>query len=894
MIQNISSKKKIIGNYIFMIGMLTLMMLNWNVYSLYQKVEHYNAPVFGVLLIVLLFCNVEIKSLIKDKLFYLVALINIISIINLLVLKTSLYTEIIIFDITLVLFLADKVRFTKKEIFIGSAVIAFFFIYWTIDVKGYFKGYSINLGGEILITGLMFLIFLVETLALYVRAEKLQIYVILIETVIILIGYKIISYYRSRTAFFVLLVFAALLVFEKVVFYKEKKISDIVREKTGVLLGIISVLGMAVVPKIYLIIGGRIRSEYTQLFFKQLFSNRFEAWPALWDLVKHFPITGIGTMYMQDAGIYRDGLLDTYNSFLDLLVVHGVLVCAGVIALLIITLVKQAKNSSKSFISSVAYIIIISMICLSYSENYILTVPFMGFLFFALSMCNSLDEDTGTKTGIIYYIKNNLKKSTVAVSISFAIAFLYFILGPIEIYYSNFDEFCFTIKDFLPEFILVSIFTVIISTLILVLFNGKVFKAICTVIFSLLICSYIQYILLNNGLMNPDGELKTADAVGMFAMITLFVLIAIIIVICILSILLKDNWRKMVIYVSFILTVMQVMAIVSLVVSNTHRNKDTYWLSGKEELNVAKNENIIVLMPDSFCRDVLEEVLEEYPDAVDSFNDFTYYNNVDSIYQRTNKSMIHMFTGEEYDESVDRYEWTKRSFEKERPKKFFGALKDKDYNVNLYTKDIHYEGLIQDYFDNVEEVKVHVMHGYLFKTLLNMSTYRYVPYVFKAKFYVSMLELDAIYKYEGTAPYWKNSDINSALFEKGISIDENVKNGLFISHFLGVHGPLSNDENGNETGENEVPEVKTYRGVLKVLENYISKLKETGKYDDSTIIIMGDHGLDGPDPVLFVKHKGETHDKMVVNSMETTFDDFIPTIINEIGGDYKEFGERAW
>ena len=897
---NINIKKT--GNLIFLIGMFAILMANWNSYSLFQKVEHYNAPVFSALLIILLICNIDIKSLIKDKIFYLIIAINIISIVNLLVLKTSLYTEIIIFDITLTLFLADKIKFAKNEILTGTAIIAIFFIYWTIDVKGYFKGYSINLGGEILITGLMFLVFLVEVMAAYLTDKlkddnltaKIPVIVILIETVIAIVGYKIISYYRSRTAFFVLIVFCLLLIFEKILFFANKIITEKIRRTVNLVIGIISVVGMAIAPSIYVSLGEKYRSDYTKLFFKQIFSNRFEAWPALWDVYKHFPLTGIGTMYMQDVGIYRDGLLDTYNSFLDLLVVHGPFVCAGVVALLVIVLIKQSKNCSKSYNSSFLYVITISMICLSYSENYILTVPFMGLFLFANSVINSQIEVGLCQPGVIDYIRKNKSKAIIAISVSVALAFLYLILGPIEIYYSNYDEFSFVMKDFIPQFVTVGVIASIVSMLILIAFDGKIFKALCTALFAILVASYIQYLFMNKELMDADGGLKTADEVGAFATITLVVWIVLIIAICVISIILRKNWSKMITYVSLALIAMQLMAIVSLIVSNNGRNKDFNWLSGEEQFNIASNENIIVLIPDSFCRGVLKEVLEEYPDAMDSFNDFTYYDNVDSIYNRTYMSMIHMFTGEKFDETVDRYEWTKNSFAADKPKKFFSILKDKGYKTNLYTKDILYEEFVQDYFDNVEEVKIHVIHGYLFKTLLKMSTYRYVPYVFKEPFNVSMLGIEAIYKYEGVAPCWKNSDVYKELNERGISVDESVGKGLFINHFSGTHIPLANDENANETGENEVPKVETYRGAIKVLETYIQKLKEIGKYDDSTIIIFGDHGLGDTDSVLLIKHKNEKHDSMIVDSSETTFDDFIPTIINEIGGDYKEFGERVW
>ena len=62
----------------------------------------------------------------------------------------------------LILYLLDKIDFTRRQTFVFLAYTAFFFFYWTIDVKGYFKGYNTNYGGLILITGFAALMIIMQ------------------------------------------------------------------------------------------------------------------------------------------------------------------------------------------------------------------------------------------------------------------------------------------------------------------------------------------------------------------------------------------------------------------------------------------------------------------------------------------------------------------------------------------------------------------------------------------------------------------------------------------------------------------------------------------------------------------------------------------------------------
>ena len=923
-----SAAKKKVGNLILILSTFIIMMLNWNSFSLYEKVNRYNSLIFAFVLIAVLLMYTDLNSLIRDRLFYLVILINIISVAGLFIRNTGKITAFVVFDISLALYLADKIRFSKKELLSLAVLFAAFFFYWTFDVKGYFKGYSINLGGEILITGFMFVIFLMEYLRFRVMSpdkptepepaadnppdsrssrviSTLKKYILnhpfvftLLEMFMALWGYNIISWYRSRTAFFTLIIFFIFMLIPRR-FTAKKPVFFAITALT--------VAGTVIAPVIYLYVGSRINTAFPELFYKPLFSSRFVIWPQLFDVYKSFPVTGIGTLYINDT-VYRNGLLDTCNVFLDLLVVHGPFVCAGVFGLLIARLFQCREKMENSHFARMAFCAILGMLVVSYAENYILTVPFTAIFLITFGFINSQKADEERALSDAGYnavdmdhykllLKNGLAdKLKVTLPVTAMIAVMYLLLGPLEIYFGNYDDFNITANDFIWFFLAALIMFIITANLILLLFERIAFKLVAWFFFSFGVASYIQYMFLNNELMNVDGELKGADEVGGYAGMTIAIWAAIYVIILVVILVLKDKWRIPVMAGSAFLCAIMLVASISLPFMNLGRTRNNLWLSGENQMNIAKGDNIIILEPDTLCRGYLQRILETYPDATDAFKDFTYYDHSDSVYWGTYRSIIHMLTGEPFDDSITRYEWTKKALSNDRSAEFFKLLHEKDYTVNIYSKDIMFEEFALDKFDNIVDSKIHVKHGYLFTNLLKMSIYRYVPYALKSTFDTGgAFNMGHIYMYEGTTPEWENSKFNARLNENGLRIEDSMENGFLLNHFAGAHQPFINDENAMPVGEGSVPKAATLRGVLKVMETYMENLKEIGKYDDSTIIILGDHGIGTEtDAVLFVKHKNETHDKMQISDREVNYDDFIPTVVDIIGGDHTEFGDRLW
>lgn len=343
----------------------------------------------------------------------------------------------------------------------------------------------------------------------------------------------------------------------------------------------------------------------------------------------------------------------------------------------------------------------------------------------------------------------------------------------------------------------------------------------------------------------------------------------------------KKTYEKITAVSGFILVITMIAAL-SLFLTHITSKKERLWYSGVDQFKVASDENVIVLVPDTLGRTALNAMLQQYPDAVDFLNDFTFYENEDSMYFPTYPALHHMLTDYPYDETMSRFEYTKDAFESEKARLFFDHLHDKDFSVRLYTNDILFEHVTQGIADNIEEAHITTDRASLLKFLYKMSMYRYVPYSLKAAFPVDTLELSNISQYNGIGPHHLNSEFYSEMQNQGITIDDKIQNAFILHHIRGTHMPYISNANNELVEANSVSGEETSYGTMRLIEEYLERLKDIGKYDDATIIIVADHGFYDTDSIFYIKEKGESHDQTVVNSEMITHADFQDIVLKSI------------
>lgn len=497
-------------------------------------------------------------------------------------------------------------------------------------------------------------------------------------------------------------------------------------------------------------------------------------------------------------------------------------------------------------------------------------------------------------------------KIKLAFIIVLSLVVLYMFLGPLEIYVGNMLSFSFGYKTFLPLCIICGVSCVVLLTAFISLFSHKTYKVLCVFLTAFSLLSYIQCIIMNTKLSEEDGARLRLDTMGNYPEINLVIWIVLAIVIFTVFKLSKNKWKNVAAIICSFISSIQMVAVISLIITcMTSPEPRFYQLTGEKMFTVAKNENVIVLVPDSFCRKYFDELVDDNPECVNLFRDFTYYNNMDSRYHPTFPSFTHFITG--YDnvpenaptQSSGRVEWLNEAWNSEKCNLFFKEIKNQGYkfyiNIPSACELLGAYNDVCDKVENAEYAESNVDKVELVKMLFSMSVYRCVPYIFKPPFEFFSWDFAELERYNGKTAAYKNEDFYSEVC-KGITIDDSIDKKISVINWHGFHEEYTNDEYCNyvPNAESEgVTRLQNGKGVLLCIDKYLEDLKDIGMYDKSTIIVMGDHGklYDG---CVFIKLPNEAHNEMQINNKPGVYDDFQATILDMIRAQNCDSFGNSW
>ena len=472
------------------------------------------------------------------------------------------------------------------------------------------------------------------------------------------------------------------------------------------------------------------------------------------------------------------------------------------------------------------------------------------------------------------------------------------ILGPLEIYFGNEKDFAFSYGDFFWLLLLIAIAVWAIGSLLVAALPEKLCVITNAVILGIAIASYIQNMFMNVKLSEADGSPMNWNELKSFTIINLIVWIVILALVICGSVFLKKYWTKISMGAAAFFSLIQVVAVISLVLPamTEHKESGNLQMATDERFQVAKENNIIIFVLDTFGNMQYEEALKKYPEIAEDLSDFTFYNNADCHYYCTFPSMTHMLTGNEFDFNATSEGWMQTAWTSERAVNFYQTLHDDEYTVNLYSATPGYVyGDLENLYgkiDNVRGVDTIVKKGILVKRICKMSIYKYVPYIVKPYFEVLSKEFDSVVEYaEGDSCTDDNGEFYQLLLNNPLEISNDMKNAVIIQHIFGTHQPYTLNQNAEIV--EEADRIDTIKGLSVILNEYMQQLKDIGMYDDATIIITADHGAwygGDTQPIFFIKQSGETHEALAVNEAPISLDDMQATILSLAGEDYSAYG----
>lgn len=367
----------------------------------------------------------------------------------------------------------------------------------------------------------------------------------------------------------------------------------------------------------------------------------------------------------------------------------------------------------------------------------------------------------------------------------------------------------------------------------------------------------------------------------------------------------KVDYKRVIAMLSGILLAVQLVAFSTLFLTAKEDAftypEGEYCFDMTEQLTVSSKENILILCLDTVPNEWLEETWRMYPEMLDCLKDFTYYNNTDCCYWGTFPSVTHVLSGNPLETGISMNTYFEESWNNERTNKYFELLKKHDYKVNGYvvlTEDMVGQNslqILEGKFSNVvkmDEQQMHIDYDLLYETMIYMSCYRYAPNVLKPLFNVTNGQYTSIVSYPDNKMAYGNHAYYAKLLEEGIQVSDEC-NYFSFTLLNGAH-EFANDEYCRKV-EGQVDRNQTIKGITVMLEEYLLQLQEAGVYDNSTIIIMSDHGTGfNAQPIFFIKRQHEQHDALQQTNAPITYKEFVPTIVQILGEDYTEFGESIY
>ena len=538
-------------------------------------------------------------------------------------------------------------------------------------------------------------------------------------------------------------------------------------------------------------------------------------------------------------------------------------------------------------------------------------------------------------------LSNKISRENMLLIISMSIAFPFmcFFFSPSEVVLNNQKDLVINANDIiLPLFVFsvaVSLAFVLVSVL-LAKINKDLFVAIADLVLGFAVASYIQALFFNGYMNDLTGDDLSYESYTVDIINT--------IIFCetaLLPFLINrynaskkkseqndskssvdsqdDNLRKYVRpFVFAMMTIMQLAGFCGSYIQNNPKNFEReynqYAMSYEPTISLSKDGNIVVFLMDRLDSNWIDDLLEGYPELNDELEGFTFYQNNMAHYTNTFPSIAAMLTNFEYNDT----EWNEYLYQAWEGENALDLLRENGYNVNLVLDGLttyHKLSQISHHSDNVitlADNEVILNYDAIIREMSRLSVMRMMPYIIKTTLYGYFnpsVSNQFISDKNDFAPraVGSESDIKFYDFMRkyGINSDSEKKVFNFI-HLNGAHDYSSDIIDlyeGNKNSSVDDAILQTARGDFEIVLEYMHSMKELGVFDNSTFIIVADHGakpveLDTQDELehanvaaLLIKPANAQLEPLKFNSSATLSNDmFSASVLEYAGIDHSDYG----
>lgn len=520
------------------------------------------------------------------------------------------------------------------------------------------------------------------------------------------------------------------------------------------------------------------------------------------------------------------------------------------------------------------------------------------------------------------------------------------VFAPYEMYATNVGDFWFDLWDILPGFATVSAVMfaalLIINTVTSLIPKVNRYFLGIEMMVTLLLYFSGNFMSIYVGELNGESinwELYSAE--GMASQIGLIGLVLVV-----LLLIYRFTWEKFMPVARVVMVCICLVQLITMVTvsvdGRVFGSKTGYYATnvGHNEYSSGRNMNILVL--DSFDARVFDDIMNEEEELIaagkkcenrtckEILSDFTFYKNNAGMFTLTDFAIPQIITGEKYLNQEDYGPFVEKAY---FDSPLLNTLHDDGWETNIYTTVTLPQDGAREWINNWKQVDFEAsnMMG-LTECFYELLAFRYLPYSYKPMFEYSSDYLNVYQKAVGdevNAEYvprrsaaskeqnsitkdanalagepdaidlsgglvenevfcWKNDVFYKTIPAMHVTKDKPV---MHFYHIKGLHAKRDMDINMQvHDNKNLYSYNETAYACMKIIDAWLTQLKEIGVYDNSSIIIMADHGMSGyrmggemQSPLLLIKGVDEHHD-FSVDERAVSYADLQPVYLNLLSG----------
>ncbi|MDQ0290054.1 sulfatase-like hydrolase/transferase [Oligosphaera ethanolica] len=311
-----------------------------------------------------------------------------------------------------------------------------------------------------------------------------------------------------------------------------------------------------------------------------------------------------------------------------------------------------------------------------------------------------------------------------------------------------------------------------------------------------------------------------------------------------------------------------------------------YTVGEGQKFAFGSQDNVIVVVVDCLGEQLFKETVNEYEELSELFKDFVCFDRMTSPIPSTQFAVPAMLTGMEYppengrdlDDKHSRY--LKQAFSADTS--LFVALKKAGYRCEGYPyvlQTISYDPAL---LDNAVRLSSHSQSR---RTLLDVWMATTTPYFLQPLLGNAYFSVTDRFVTPGEYTMGRVFDSHDSAIYRRIQaearVGEDPKVFKYI-HLQGPHVPIATDEYLEPNLETS--RIRQLRGSMLILEFLLEKLQEFGLYDQSLLIITGDHSERyTPEVATLIKRPGAKGPTLSYNAVPCTITDINHTVRAELG-----------